>query len=135
MPFVVRLYIKTAFLHLILSLALWMWKGLDPVYRPAFRHLFFVGWLLLLIFGVAHWMFPRYRKGTIRDHEGWVAAAYPLLVGGLWFRVVGEPMVMGGRASIGIRWMLVAGGWMQFLGVVLVIATLWPRVRATGRKR
>ncbi len=128
MPRLVRLYVRTAFVHLILALGLWGWKGLNYPFRPAFLHLFFIGWLLFLIFGVAHWMFPRARGAHPRGREGWVATAWVLLLVGLWGRVIAEPLVLTGVRGIWGR-VLALSGWLLFGGCALYTAAEWPRIR------
>ena len=38
---------------------------------PVYFHLFMVGWVTQLIFGVVYWMFPRYSRDKPRGSEGW----------------------------------------------------------------
>lgn len=128
MTFLVRLYVRTAFVHLLAALGLWAWKGLDYPFRPAFLHLFFVGWLLFLIFGVAHWMFPRPRSLSPRRREVPVAVAYGFLLAGTWSRVVAEPLVLSGMRGIW-GWMLALSGWLLFAGCFLIVLAFWPRIR------
>jgi len=126
MPRLVRLYVKTAFIHLLLGLGLWTWKGLAYPFRPAFLHLFFIGWLLFLIFGMAHWMFPRAKGPHPRGREGWLAA-WGLLLVGLWGRVIAEPLVLSGAWEI---WggILAFSGWLLFAGCFLFAFAEWPRI-------
>jgi hypothetical protein len=133
MPFLVRLYVRTAFVHLLLALGLWAMRGNVLYLRPAALHLFFVGWLTFLIFGVAYWMFPRESRERPLGRSSWVAMAYGLLLIGLWFRVVSEPLTILGTAG---PWplLLVAGAWFQWLGGALFTAAIWRRIRALGKR-
>ncbi len=133
MPLLVRLYVRTAFVHLLLAMGLWAARG-DALYlRPAALHLFFVGWLTFLIFGVAYWMFPRESKARPLGRSSWVAAAYVLLLVGLWLRVVAEPLTILGTPG---PWpgMLGVGAWVQWAGGAVFTAAIWRRIRALGRR-
>lgn len=136
MPLPARWFIKTAFVYLVLALAagtLAMLRtgGVTGFWRPAVVHLFVIGWLTQLIFGVAYWLFPRYSRerpyGTV-----WLAwASYGLLNAGLWLRVVAEPAVAAGGWPDG-RPLLVASALAQTLGVLAYAVYLWPRIRTKG---
>jgi heme/copper-type cytochrome/quinol oxidase subunit 1 len=60
-------------------------------FSPIFFHLFMVGWVAQLIFGVVFWMFPKYSMERPRGSErlGWVT--FWLLNLGLALRLIGEP--------------------------------------------
>jgi hypothetical protein len=62
--------------------------GLFPVYT----HLFVLGWLTQLIFGVVFWMFPNYSTEQPRRSESLGWWTYALLNIGLLLRVIIEPI-------------------------------------------
>ena len=93
---------------------------------PAVFHLLTVGWLTQLIFGVAHWMFPRASAERPRGREGLVWAALLLLNAGLLVRLVSEPLAALGHASAPA---LAASGLLQFAAAACFTANTWPRVR------
>jgi hypothetical protein len=128
MPLVSRFMIKSAFAWLLLALiggaaiAAWpvpgdFWPGAAA--RAAVVHLLTVGWLTQLIFGVAHWLFPRYSRE--RPHGAvwlvWTAFA------GLNLGVAGR--LLGSNAA----WGEIIGGGLQFVGILAITAALWPRIR------
>jgi len=133
MPTIARWYIKTALIYLILALATGMLVALDPAFLrsvplgPVFIHLFVVGWLTQLIFGVAYWLFPRHsRERPYGPHPWMVPASYIFLNAGLLLRVVGEPL----HATYPAWGMvLVVSGLLQALAVGLYAVYLWPRVK------
>ena len=102
MPLLTRWYIKTALLYLIAALllaiilALPISISLPPFVRamhPAYFHLFLVGWVTQMIFGVMYWLFPIISRKRPRGNEtlGWVS--FLLLNVGLLLRVFVEPQV------------------------------------------
>lgn len=94
---------------------------------PTAFHLLTVGWLTQLIFGVAHWMFPRASAERPRGREGLMWAALLLLNAGLLLRLVAEPPAGIGHASLPA---LAASGLLQFAAAACFVANTWPRVRA-----
>lgn len=100
MPLVTRWFTKLSLVHLVLGLCvqgllaargkigLPEWVG---AMNPVFFHLFMVGWVAQMIFGVAYWMFPRWTRRQPRGYEGAARAALVLLGAGLLLRAVGEP--------------------------------------------
>ena len=73
--------------------------------NPAYFHLFLVGWVTQMIFGVICWMFPIITRAQPQGNErlGWFS--YILLNVGLLLRVIGEPLVSTaqkqGRLAVG----------------------------------
>jgi hypothetical protein len=101
----------------------------DPAlaaFGPTQLHLFTVGWITQVIFGVAYWMFPRYSAAQPRGSEplGW--AAFALLNAGLLLRIAGEPLYRLGRPAGA---MLVASAVLQLLAGWAFVVNTWPRVR------
>ncbi len=133
MPLLSRWFVRTGFVSLVLSLSLEIVLATHPAgagrVAAAFHllalHLFTVGWLLQLIAGVAHWMFPRHPTRPPRGPQwpGWVA--YILLNSGLALRALGEPwLALGGPG-----WPLTLAAVLQFGGVVALASLLWPRIQ------
>lgn len=139
MPVVTRWYLKTALVYLILALSVGVllaaqqqW-GLNLPYSgifPVYTHLLVVGWLTLLILGVAYWMFPKYSTALPRGSEtlGWTS--YILLNVGLALRVICEP-ANSLSAAPGSLWgiLLVVAGILQWLGGLAFVANTWARVK------
>ena len=108
----------------MLAGVLLVWPGAPSLPYPTYLHLFTVGWLSNLIFGVAHWMFPRASAERPRGDVRLAWAGWGLLNAGLMLRVVGEAVAPAG-----------APGWLLFSAVLQLlafwtwVAHLWPRVR------
>ncbi|HSE28110.1 MAG TPA: hypothetical protein VLA95_07750 [Gemmatimonadales bacterium] len=93
---------------------------------PAVFHLLTVGWLTQLIFGVAHWMFPRAGADRPRGREALMWAALLLVNAGLLLRLAAEPLAALGHATGPA---LAASGLLQFAAAACFTANTWPRVR------
>jgi len=138
----VRLYVRTALLWLVIAMALGLaqafagWRG-GPGWLIAMRatvwHMLAVGWLNQLIWGVAHWMFPAASREQPRGWLAPAAAAYALLNVGLLLRVVAEPMLLEGGGGWGA--VLAVGGVLQWLAALGFVLHIWPRVRGPLRRR
>ena len=93
---------------------------------PTAFHLLTVGWLTQLIFGVAHWMFPRASADRPRGREGLLWAALALLNAGLVLRVLAEPVAGLGGGGVPA---LALSGALQLAAAACFVANTWPRAR------
>jgi hypothetical protein len=141
MPLLTRWYLKTALLYLIAALLLAIILALPnsislpPFVRamhPAYFHLFLVGWVTQMIFGVMYWLFPIISRKRPRGNEtlGW--ASYLMLNVGLLLRVMVEPQVASQPAA-GLGWVLALSALLQWLAAVWFVILSWPRVKEKYR--
>lgn len=141
MPALTRWTIKSALVYLTTALLLALLLALPPtialpsfvrLMTPAYFHLFLVGWVTQMIFGVIYWMFPIITRAQPRGNEklGWIS--YGLLNMGLLLRVVSEPLV-GVYPEAGYGGVLVLSALLQWLAAVLFIWLVWPRVKEKYR--
>lgn len=140
MPPLSRWLLRAGLFHLLAALALAVVDaagraGLGPAalasLRPVWIHLLVVGWATQMIFGVAHWMFPRASRERPRGREGPLAAAGVALNAGLVLRAVAEPLAAHRGAPL---WggLLLGAGALQWGALVVFAAGIWPRVRGRG---
>lgn len=142
MPQLSRWYIRTSLIYLLSSLlvgipiALRATLSLPPLVGllgPAYFHLFLVGWIMQLIFGVIFWLFPKPPNDYLAwERVGWVA--WGLLNAGLLLRAIAEPLAV---LQPGTRWgwALVLSALMQWLAGMGLIIIVWPRAYSRKRKR
>lgn len=137
MPSVTRWYIKSALVYLLAALVLALVLALPttiglPLFvsymSPGYFHLFLVGWVTQMIFGVIYWMFPIITRAQPRGNETLAIASYALLNIGLLLRVVGEPLI-GVHPEAGLGWLLAASAIMQWLAAAIFVFLAWPRVK------
>lgn len=136
MPPLSRLFVKTAFVYLLLALTLGVILAAQPVFglsgawaalTPAYFHLFMLGWVMQLIIGVGYWMFPKYSREQPRGNETAAWAVYWLLNLGLALRVVAEPANALAGGAWG--WLLALSALLQWLGGMTFVVNTWPRIK------
>lgn len=137
MPPLTRWFVKTSLIYLIaafvLGLALMAQSGLRlalPIASlgPVYFHVFMVGWVTQLIFGVIYWMFPKYSREKPRGSEALGWATYILLNVGLVLRVLGEPL---NATWPGAGWggLLAVSAVAQWLAGLAFMVNTWGRVK------
>ena len=134
----VRRYLRTAIAFLVTGLVLGIWMlqarefggTLPPRILSAHTHALLVGFVMLMITGVALWMFPRPRADDVLFRPALAAAAWWAIAGGTATRIALE-LTLGPNASAIWRALLVAAGVVQVLGIVLFFGTMWSRIRST----
>ena len=144
MPVEIRWFIRTSLCFfaasLLLGAGMVAWRHLLGGAVPwpfviVHTHLALVGGMLLMIVGVALWMFPldrgRFPEARGRYEPAVARACYFLLTGGLLLRAVVEPFAAdapGGLPGI----LLVIAATSQAAGFLTFLFSIWTRVRAVG---
>ena len=133
----VRRYIKTSFAFLALGLLLGGWisvsqfvLGVYPsrLYITAHVHLLLVGFMLMIVMGVATWMFPRSPRDDTRYRPGLAEAVYWVMAASTAIRAAAEILAPWSGAPA-LRWVIALGGLGQLAGAALFILNMWPRIR------
>lgn len=135
----VRRYLKTAIVFLVVGLGLGFWLlvarefGLPISWRlpSAHTHALLVGFVLMMIAGVALWMFPRARVGDARYRPVLAEIAWWMITGGTLLRVLLESVPGAADATV-LRAAIVVAGAVQVGGLVIFFVGLWPRIRGSG---
>jgi hypothetical protein len=137
MPRLTRWFVKTALVYLVAALFVWVVEAAQTVLnlplviatvQPTYLHLFTVGWITQMIFGVAYWMFPRASRVRPRGSETLAAAVYGLINMGLVLRVIAEPF-RALRPGLVPDWLLTASALLQSLAGVCFVISIWGRVK------
>ncbi len=135
MPILTRWFIKTALIYFILSLVIGFLLALRSVFdlpslvaglSPVYFHLLMVGWITQLIFGVVHWMFPKYSKEKPRGDDRLSWMVYGLLNLGLIMRAIAEPLIAENTL---FGWMVAISSVLQMIAGWLFVITTWGRVK------
>ncbi len=136
----VRRYIKTAIAFLLSGLGLGLWmivrRELFGMFATAYEisahtHVILVGFVMMMILGVALWLFPRPEKADERYQPRLATLAYWLLTLGTAVRAIGELA----RASVdgpAIGLTIVAASVAQVMAIAIFFYTMWSRIRAVG---
>jgi heme/copper-type cytochrome/quinol oxidase subunit 1 len=136
----VRRYIKTGvaflFIGLVLGLVGMVQRELgggwpSPFQTSAHAHAILVGFVMMMIQGVALWLFPRPAQEDRRYDPRLADAAYWLVAIGTAARIVGE-VARTWSAAPALRIAIVVAGVLQVAGIALFFHTMWSRVRAVG---
>ena len=118
-----RWFIKIGMIYLVAALlmgvglatrAVWQWPRFMAALGPIYFHLFMLGWVAQLIFGVVYWMFPKYTKAKPHGSEGLWQVTFWLLNVRLLGRIVSEPMRTLNLQS-GWGWLLALSAVMQYV--------------------
>lgn len=137
MHLLVRLYLRTAFLFLALGLLGGLWIEFQLVSGGTISHgmivshvhLLLVGFLLMTIFGVAFWLFPRSGRGQpIGPYPNLVGFAYVLLTLGTAVRAVTEFFDLQLTAQTW-GYVRLAASTAQVAGIAIGVVALWGRIR------
>jgi len=133
-----RLFIKTALVYLVLGVMAGAWMLLRQAGAPlpevgnlytVHIHLLGLGFFMMMVCGVAQWMFPRKggesREEAARDPLAWTS--YYLITIGLAVRCLALllPEIFG-NLVLGVSAVV------QFAGVAIFVIVIWPRVYLPG---
>ena len=137
MPPLARRYLKTAIAFLLFGVGLGVYMlarreltdtWATPWWTSAHTHAILVGFVMMMILGVALWMFPRPAKEDTRFDMRLAEAAYWCVTLGTAVRVLGE-LLRPGSVAAWLRWAVVLGGAAQAGGLALFFWTMWTRIR------
>ncbi len=137
MPPLTRWFLKSALAYLVVSLLIGVTLAVPEALglpsaiaalHPVYVHLFMVGFVAQMIFGVAFWMFPRYSKDEPHGNEHLALVTYVALNAGLIARTVAEPM-LALRPGAGWAAILILSAALQWLAALAFAANTWARVK------
>lgn len=100
---------------------------------PVYFHLFMIGWINQLIFGVAWWLFPllpqknNSSKELYKGNKYFAWSLYISLNLGLFLRAISEPYNIINPNEI-FQFLLVISAILQIYSALCFIFLLWPRV-------
>ena len=136
----VRRFIKTAIGFLAAGLVIGAWMiierellGAAPseYLRSAHTHALLAGFGMMMIMGVALWLFPRPARDDPRYRPALVSVSYWLTTLGTAARVAGEVVHVWTSSSL-LGWGVVVAGLAQAAGMLLFFLAMWPRIRPVG---
>jgi heme/copper-type cytochrome/quinol oxidase subunit 1 len=141
----VRRYLKTAIAFLAVGLTIggyliarreFSGAAPDEYLVSAHTHALFVGFVMMMIMGVALWLFPRPDKSDAQYNPRLAATAYWLITIGTAVRVGGEVMRSSlFNMNISAMWLriaIVAAGFLQAIAIGVFFFTMWTRIRPVG---
>jgi heme/copper-type cytochrome/quinol oxidase subunit 1 len=139
----VRRFLKTGILFLAIGLILGGWMIVNrelydarpsPYLISAHTHAILVGFIMMMILGVALWLFPRPDKADSRYQPRMANVAYWLLTIGTAARLAAE-ILRDHSTSSALRWIVVLSSFSQIIGIGLFFYTMWSRIRPAGSQK
>jgi heme/copper-type cytochrome/quinol oxidase subunit 1 len=136
-PPLIRRYIKTSFVFLLLGLGLGGYitisasvvgVRLSPLFVTAHVHLLLVGFMLMLVIGVATWMFPRPAREDTRYRPELAEAVYWIMTLSTILRACAE-IGLGLSGAQALSPVVAAGGLGQLAAAAVFVVNMWWRVR------
>jgi heme/copper-type cytochrome/quinol oxidase subunit 1 len=133
----IRRYIKTSFVFLVAGLLLGAYivvaEFAFDTYPPRLlvtthAHLLLVGFMLMLVMGVATWMFPRPGRDDTGYRPELAEAVYWVMTVATALRALAE-MIVALAGALGLRWLIALAGLGQLAGAALFVLNMWRRVR------
>ncbi|MCC6241447.1 MAG: hypothetical protein IT353_01345 [Gemmatimonadaceae bacterium] len=126
-------FLKSALVSLGLGVLMGMWMALTPsaiIYRPAHVHLNLLGFVSMVIFGVAYHVIPRFTGHPL--HNPRVAGVHWYVANvGLVILIVGFGLVP--HAATVARYALGIGATISGIGAFLFIYNLWRTIDGPRR--
>lgn len=135
MPTLTRWYLKSSLLYFISAVivGIGIKAGFSDVSQfskltPVYYHLFMLGWVTQVIFGVSFWMFPRLTREKPRGNEVLAWITFTLLNIGLLLRTISEPLSLTNH-SLFLRDIVVVSSIFQWLAGIGYILHIWNRIK------
>ena len=137
---IVRYYIRTSLVFLFAGLILggyfivstyWLGGGYPALWVSAHTHVILIGFVMMMILGVAQWMFPRPLKTDRHYSPGRAMFVYYLLTISTALRFVMELISPYSNVRV-FEHLIVIASLGQLLAFFLFFYNIWTRIRPMG---
>jgi len=121
----VRAFIRASLVWFGVGVLLGLWMAMDPaavIYRPAHMHANLLGFVSMMIFGVAYHVIPRFTGMPLRSRRA--AIAHVMLANTGLAAMVGAWLVRASAPAVAMP-ALAIGGILSAAGAFLFIGNLW----------
>lgn len=134
-----RYYVKSAIAFLVLGIVIGGYMSYEinindtAVPRSvitAHTHLILVGFVMMLIMGIALWLFPRPRERVFYSPL-LAEATFYIMFTAILFRSAGE-VADGFLTFRWISWMIVIASYGEIFGILLFFINIWQRIKPIG---
>jgi len=139
---VVRYFVKTSLSFLLAGILSGFFMmisrrifdfGYGPGMLSAHTHIVLVGFMLMLIMGIAVWFFPKADKTDTRYSPQRIMIVYWLMLSGTILRFIFE--VTDAYVTISfLNYIIVAASTLQITAVIIYAYTMWGRIRPLGSR-
>lgn len=136
----VRYFIKTSLAFLFVGIATGLYMsvmrhllgwGLPPDLISAHAHVILVGTVMMMIMGVALWLFPKAPAEDTRYNPELIRVAYWIITLATAVRFLAQTTVAFIEARE-LRWIIAAASFFQVAAFGLYAFSMWGRIRAAG---
>jgi hypothetical protein len=129
-----RNFVKISVISLLLGMILGLGmadSALMMKYRSVHVHLLLIGFMSMMIFGVAYHLIPRFQGHAIIP---WAWATLHF-----WLATIGLVLMLGGWVlrvnGLEPEWILTLGGGMEFVGVVIFLIVMFRGLKPLREAR
>lgn len=136
----VRYFVKTSLAFLIIGILSGFFMmisrrifnfGYGPGMLSAHTHIVLVGFMLMLIMGIAVWFFPKADKTDRRYNPARIMVVYWLMLAGTISRFLFEVADAYVTVSF-LNYVIVFSSSLQITAVIIYAYTMWGRIRPLG---
>ncbi|HEY4613015.1 MAG TPA: cbb3-type cytochrome c oxidase subunit I [Bacteroidota bacterium] len=136
----VRYFIKTSLAFLFVGITTGLYlsverhvlnRGISPDLVSAHAHLILAGSVMMMIMGVALWLFPKVLTEDTRYNPDLIRFAY-------WLMTIATSVRFLSQATVALvelrelRWFITASSTFQVVAFGLYFYSMWGRIRAAG---
>ncbi len=134
-----RYYVKSAILFLVIGLLLGGYmsyrinisgSAVPQSMITAHTHLILVGFVMMLIMGVALWLFPRPREKVFYSPL-LAEITFYIMFAAILVRSAGE-IIDGFILSRWLTWAIAIGSFGEIIGILLFFINIWNRIKPIG---
>jgi len=132
-PFV-RRFIRSSLAWLGVGVLIGVWMAVDPgaiIYRPAHMHANLLGFVSMMIFGVAYHVVPRFTGHPLRSKR---AGLVHLVVANVGLAGMVAGFLLRAHVPAPARVILITGGVLSAVGAFLFIGNVWLTLDEPARK-
>jgi hypothetical protein len=105
--------------------------GYGPGMLSAHTHVILVGFMMMMIMGIAVWFFPKADKNNKKYNPNLITLVYWLMTAGTSLRFIFE--VADSYITISfVNYAIIISATMQILGAVIYVYAMWGRIRPVG---
>lgn len=136
----VRYFIKTSVIFLIIgiltgfymSVSKYVFKiGYSQELISAHTHLILVGFVMMMIMGVALWFFPRPDKDDKKYNPGLILITYWVMTIGTTLRFIFQVTANFYLSDL-IQYLIAISSALQVIAMILFFYSIWGRIRPVG---
>jgi cbb3-type cytochrome oxidase subunit 1 len=135
MDWFVKAFLKAALTWLVLGITLGTFMAVYPqwiVYRPAHAHMLLLGFVAMMIFGVAYHVIPRFTGNPLHSRR---APAWHWWMSNLGLANLAIGFALRAHGLPAARWALLVGGTLAAAGAYTFAYVIWRTIDGSSAQR